>query len=395
MSASNSFKLVPTGTPINTMSSSQHRQLEEEHLRLSHGTPAGDIRRRVFIGGIGTELTSRDLVKAFRAVGMDIVNKPVRILRGKKFNFAPNVELKTEEQCQRIISMKLLEVGGSTLEIRAHRVRRKVRNPKQPSMSQEVREALFIERRNKLKLKLYELKLMEAENLLMKAKIEREIRACQSALQEDKRLRNSRSYGRNETVRKNSTPVFMQNINIDNNLTQAQKQYLKKFQRTEYIPMEPRRSFGRKMSTQHLQRDMIISRSYTRMGELDKKLEGVRDQFYPTEKPISEQSLSQRKTVSNEHFDMSISSIWGSSSPVDDLDPPLVENLGSLADGSMDNIVFEKMNDKEKLKKVQMNFENLDKPRDSSQILLLVKDDISDDIKIEDVMAHCIAITAH
>ena len=46
MSASNSFKLVPTGTPINTMSSSQHRQLEEEHLRLSHGTPAGDIRRR-------------------------------------------------------------------------------------------------------------------------------------------------------------------------------------------------------------------------------------------------------------------------------------------------------------------------------------------------------------
>lgn len=393
MSTPNSFKLVPSGNSINSMSSSQQRPLEE-HLRLSHGTPAGDIRRRVFIGGIGTELTSRDLVKAFRAVGMDIVNKPVRILRGKKFNFAPNVELKTEEQRQRIISMKLLEVGGSTLEIRAHRVRRKVRNPKQPSMSQEVREALFIERRNKLKLKLYELKLMEAENLLMKAKIEREIRACQSALQED-RFRNSRSY---ETVRKNSNPVSMQNINFDNNLTQAQKQYLKKFQRTEFIPMEPRRSFGQKMNTQYVQRDMIISRSYSRMGELDKKLEGVRDQFYPTEKPISQQSLPQRKTLSKKHSDMSISSPWGSSSPVDE-DPPLVENLGSLADGSIDNI-FEKMNDKEKLKKVQMNFENLDKQhRDSSQILLLVKDDINDEIKIEDVMAiekgHGTVITAH
>jgi len=397
--STDSFKLVPLlapqDTPMNPMTSLGHLSL------TPHGTTSGDSRRKVFVGGIGTELTSKDLIKAFRSVGMDIINKPVRILRGKKFNFAPSVELKTEEQRQKIIEMRQLEVGGSTLEIRAHRkVRKKVRNKKNPRMAPEVREALCIERRNKLKLRLYELKLMEAENLLMKAKIDREIRACQNALQEGRRY--SRSYTKISTANKPAPSVSSQNIKFDSNLTQAQKQYLKNFEQCTAIETEQRFSLERKMNPSYSQREMIKARSYTRMDEYDKSVESVHDQFNSTEKLVQEQTLSP-KNLSKKHSDMSISSPFcPSSSALDDeqdFDPPLVENMGSLANGSIDHI-FGLIDEKEKLKKVQMKFENSEKQsRDTSQILLLVKDDIDDEIKIEDVMSfkkeHEVVITAH
>jgi len=398
--STDSFKLVPLLAPQDTPT--MNPMTSVRHLPLTHGTTSGDSRRKVFVGGIGTELTSKDLIKAFRSVGMDIINKPVRILRGKKFNFAPSVELKTEEQRQKMIEMRQLEVGGSTLEIRAHRnVRKKVRNKKNPRMAQEVREALCIERRNKLKLKLYELKLMEAENLLLKAKIDREIRACQNALQEGRRY--SRSYTKISTANKPAPSVSSQNIKFDSNLTQAQKQYLKNFKQRTAIETEQRFALERKMNPSYSHQEMIIARSYTRMDEYDKSVESVHDQFNSTEKKLAQEQTLSPQNLSKKHSDMSISSPFRPSSLAlddeQDFDPPLVENMGSLANGSIDHI-FEQIDEKEKLKKVQMKFENSEKQsRDTSQILLLVKDDIDDEIKIEDVMSfkkeHEVVITAH
>lgn len=394
---SESFKLIPmeVKAKINPM---QHRQSKRPTSNPSQPqiNPPPQSRK-IFIGAIGTELTSRDLIKAFKAIDVDIVNKPVRILRGKKFNFAPGVEVKTEKQLRKVLAIKRMDVEGSVLEIRAHQPNRKKKVAKREAkqtMIEKPRDTSSMERTNKLKLKLYELKLMEAENLLMKAKIDSEIRTCQEALTKEKERRSrtfSRSYAEVEKNRKDS--VSFQSINFDQNLTEAQKQYLKRFQRTRRANQaEPQHPLEQRMYSLP---ERSISQSMGRMMELEQRLNGVRQTFYPTtSKLILDQPPSNFKTKSKSSSAMDISGAWNSSSSP--TDPVLVENMGSLANGSMDN-VFRKM-EGQKIKKIQRDFANLDdKPasphmnermvRSSassseplSQILLLVKDDVAADL---------------
>jgi len=358
--------------------------------------------RKIFIGAIGTELTSRELIKAFKAIDVDIVNKPVRILRGKKFNFAPGVEVKTDAQLKKVIAIKRLEVEGSILEIRPHQPNRKKKVAKRETkttMKERPRDSISIERTNKLKLKLYELKLMEAENLLMKAKIDSEIRTCQEGLEKEKRRRSrtfSRSYG--DIAKNRMDSVSFQSINFDQSLTQAQKQYLKRFQRTRAIQVEPEHPLAQRMV--YLP-ERSISQTMRGTKELEQRLNNVLHEFYPTTSKFildQEPRKFSKKNKSSGAMDISSKSsggidISGWTPSLSPTDPPLVENMGSLQNGSLDN-VFREM-EGQKIKKIQMEFANLDKkatnpnmnkrrssPSTSSnppsQILLLVKDDIAE-----------------
>jgi hypothetical protein len=431
-----SFRLVPEREAINPMAppSTVLSSATKKNETLSPPTILGNYVRenffKVFVGGIGTELTSKDVVNAFKGVGVDIINKPVRILRGKKFNFACGVEIRNEEQWKRLITMKQLAIDGSVLDIRPHKEKMNQSKSGNVTTSRESiqrnksrEDTLSIERINRLKLKLYELKLMAAENLLMKAKIDGQVRSCKNSIEDEKMRVYSRSYNTPQPRVTESSRTFQPSRpsrSMNDELTQVQREYLQKFRVSRADPndvlLEDKMKIGR--------REMKMSgvESY-RMNDLEKRLESVHDKFYPTRQSnthvsthssnVSQKSKqirrpsgyyqSQKKRVARPQSStrggsaMDMSMWCPSDDGGDSEDPLLVERMGSLVSSSIGTAKDMNLDEDEALKKIQLSFESLDNtpnfPRDASgsNLLLLVKDDIMeievDEIPLESVIA--------
>lgn len=451
MSSFGSFKLVPSeGKKAN--------KRPRIHSGETSSQYRGNSARKLFIGGIGTQLTSSDLIKSFRKMGIDIVNKPIRILRGKTFNFAPGVEVKTNEQWQRMISAKRMKVSGCVLEFRPLRVAsRRSRNdnrgstasPKSTTLqsppevvkSPEKKLEDSEERQNKLKMKLYELKLMHAENLLMKAKLEQEIHATQVALEKERKKfkRYSRSYGSSPDYRNSrrsprnlSSPATSPRPLLQGLSHQECVDYEQQAREDQKAYLDRLRHFGASQREQKQQRNVTresqgmhgyvqnrrSSRDCDRMAQLDKQLRGLQNTFYPTPTTDIARKGPNDLPIHDSGVERS-SHPWNAMSPPlspqNESDPVLIENMGSLEKVSTSplNNALSKIDCIKTFKQVDLNCEFGDKPHlksactfinksitkervsdesnIASSILLLVKDNVekkeADEINVNKIMS--------
>lgn len=409
-SRSNSFfKLVPkkSTSPINTTKSTVLKKKSSKTKRSNTKYPANG--RKIFIGGIGTELTCKDITTALNSFDIDIVNK-IRIFRGKTFNFAPDVEVKDEGQYQKIVNLKYIEVGGYSIEIRPHAAKKKSKKrlsrraygaPISASHNMKIEEqksrhAFSVERQNKIKLKLFQLKVKEAENLLERAHIESEIRACKNALlleqtQNENFDGKSRSYGkvRTQNGRLDSTSRSYGKVRTRSrysssnqsvtSLTPSQQEYLKEFQKRneEVERREVEKRYVVATLRRHSTRDAPAHRGSQSLSRMD------------VDKNISQQQQATPMTVLD-NMDISQGDLDAYLPREEDLsDPPLVENMGSLGNVSLENILDSMSG--EKMKHIPLNLleeqedEVVRMPASDSQIILLVKDNVDGEISVHDV----------
>jgi NAD(P)H-dependent FMN reductase len=81
-------------------------------------------KRSVFIGGMSSETTSKNLLDVLSEMGMKVINHPVI-----KNGFARQVILDTISQAKTLITMKRIQVKGTIVDVRPFvHYRRKRRN---------------------------------------------------------------------------------------------------------------------------------------------------------------------------------------------------------------------------------------------------------------------------
>jgi hypothetical protein len=128
---------------------------------------------RLFIGGIGRDMTSRELIYGFRAFGLEIVNPVVRILQGKSFNFAPDVTFRNLEQYKRAVSMEKIVIKGRTLDIRIHKSNVRPYRPAYDEQFVAIRTEKILQKIDVLQL-MHEQKLLESKIIQDKIQLQKD-----------------------------------------------------------------------------------------------------------------------------------------------------------------------------------------------------------------------------
>lgn len=77
--------------------------------------PQNDIKRSIFLGGLGPGTTPKEIVADLRSLGVKVCNLPIL-----KAGFTPQVVLKTPEMAKSLIARRTIPVGGKMVEVRPY-----------------------------------------------------------------------------------------------------------------------------------------------------------------------------------------------------------------------------------------------------------------------------------
>jgi len=77
--------------------------------------PPDSIKKSIFLGGLPTGLTVKEIKESLQRLGVTVCNFPII-----KTGFSPQVVLATPEEAQRLVKMRRVLIGGKAVEVRPY-----------------------------------------------------------------------------------------------------------------------------------------------------------------------------------------------------------------------------------------------------------------------------------
>jgi len=77
--------------------------------------PPDSIKKSIFLGGLPTGLTVKEIKESLQRLGVTVCNFPII-----KTGFSPQVVLATPEEAQRLVKMRRVSIGGKAVEVRPY-----------------------------------------------------------------------------------------------------------------------------------------------------------------------------------------------------------------------------------------------------------------------------------